>query len=71
MTGSVFTVVAVLDPTPKEIEDGKVGTIIMEPRTIVARDGQKAAQQILITEGANWGAAGLDVDRIDVVVRPF
>lgn len=71
MVGELFTAVAVMNPTPKEEKDGKLAKVIMEPTLVVARDGAKAAQSILMKMGAEWTEKQYDLDRLDVVIRPF
>lgn len=65
----VFEVVIVQRPSKKEAEEGAVEKLIFGPKAVVAKDGQAAA--IGAVMGGDMPKEGLDLTRIDVLIRPF
>ena len=61
----LFWVAVVLDPTKKEKEEGKLEEVIGNPELIVAKDDKAAAIKVAAS------LTDLDLDRTQVIVRPF
>lgn len=62
----LFEVAVITKPTKKEIEDGAVEQLVFGPEAIIARDSQTAAIKALKAQSES-----LDLDRSEVIVRPF
>lgn len=59
--------VAILEkPTKKQEEDGATEKLVFGPKAVVARDPQAAAIGAVSGEAQNF-----DLNRVEVIVRPF
>jgi hypothetical protein len=65
---SVFEIVAVFNPTEKEEEDGKTSEIVVEPRTVLAKDERTAGVIAARAIPADYESR---LDQVAVLVRPF
>lgn len=61
----LFEVAVIEKPSKKEAEEGAVEKLVLAPKAVVARDSQGAAIS------ATQGLQGLDVNKCEVLVRPF
>ena len=69
MEGSLFYVVAVENPTKKDIEENDaISKVIMGPKLIMARDDRDAALKVLLNDNEVKQA---EQDRLELVIRPF
>lgn len=64
----VFEVVIVLKATEKEIKDGKPKETLLYQKTLIAKDETTAGMHAIRGEGV---PPDLDLDRADVMIRPF
>lgn len=64
----VFEIVAVFNPTEKEEEDGKSSEIVVQPRTVLAKDERTAG---VIAARAIPSDYDSKLDQVSVLVRPF
>ena len=65
----LFWVAAVLEPTKKQREDdGKEEELVLQPKIVVAKDDKGAAIKVVMEASE---LKGKDMNRINVVVRPF
>ena len=64
----VFEVLIIEKPTEKEEEDGKLERIVVEPKCVVAKTQQSAILKALMDAKE---IREFDIDRTEVLVRPF
>lgn len=64
----LFEVAILSKPTKKELEDGITEKLLFGPKAVTARDAQSAG--IAAVMGADK-PADLDMNRAEVLVRPF
>lgn len=65
----LFEVAIIQKATKKELEDGAVAEkLIMSPKYVIARDPQTAG---LIALTGGDAPAGVDLNKAEVLVRPF
>lgn len=64
----VFEIVAVYNPTEKEEEDGKVSVIVVEPKTVLAKDERTAGVMAARAIPQEYESK---LDQVEVLVRPF
>ena len=64
----LFEVCIVKTPTRKELEDGALETVVVEPKLIVARDSQAAGFEAVFNAKLD---PSQDRSRLEVLVRPF
>ena len=65
----LYWVAAVLEPNKKQRdEEGKMEELIMQPKIVVAKDDKSAAIKVVMEATE---LKGKDLDKIQVVVRPF
>lgn len=63
----LFEIAILQTPTKKEREDGGMETLIVAPEAIIAKDKETAAMAAV----RRPEAAGIDLNRMEVIVRPF
>ncbi|MFA5054291.1 MAG: hypothetical protein WC565_09545 [Parcubacteria group bacterium] len=63
----LYEIAAITKPTDREEEEGVVAAIVLEPMVIVAQD--ETAAVLKIVQGGKL--SGCDMDRVQVLVRPF
>lgn len=65
----LYWVAAIIEPTKKEKEEtSAMEKLVMQPKIIVARDDKDAAIKVVMGEES---LKGIDVDKLQIVVRPF
>ena len=65
----LYWVAATLEPNKKQRdEEGKMEELVMQPKIVVAKDDKSAAIKVVMESDE---LKGKDLDRIQVVVRPF
>lgn len=67
----LYEVAIIEQPKKKKDDEGNVDIpiIVLEPKTIMARNDQDAAVKAALTFGNE--IQGADPERIDIIVRPF
>ena len=65
----LFEVAILLKPTKKEREDGSIGSVILNPTSILSTDEQSAAISAVMDNASKL--ADVDRARMEVLVRPF
>lgn len=66
----LFEVALIKRPTKKEIEEGTATEeLLFGPKAVIARDSQGAAIAAVVNNNASL--ANVDMNRVDVLVRPF
>lgn len=64
----LYEVALIQKPTPKELEEGKVETLILAPTAVIAKDDKSAGVQAVMQ---NKDKITGDLARVEVLVRPF
>lgn len=64
----LYEVALIQQPTPKEIEEGKVEVLVMAPTAVIAKDEQSAGVAAVMQKKDEIKC---DITRIQVLVRPF
>ena len=65
----LYWVCAILEPSKKQKEEeNKMEEIILQPKIVVAKDDKSAAIKVVMDSPE---LKGKDLDKIQVVVRPF
>ncbi len=62
----LYEVAAITKPTTTELEGGAMPRIVLEPMTIIAVDETSAVLKVVQEK-----LVGKDLNRIEVLVRPF
>ncbi len=69
MNGNLFLVAAVINPNNKEFEEtGKLSEIVLQPKTIIAKDEKDAAIKVVLDCSE---LKEVDRNKLEVIVRPF
>lgn len=64
----LFEVAIIQKPTKKELDEGTAQEkLVFGPKAVIAKDGQTAAI-VAVTEA---GSTPVDMNRAEVIVRPF
>lgn len=65
----LYWVAAILEPTKKDREElSKEEELILQPKIVVAKDDKAAAIKVVLESSE---LKGKDMNRINIVVRPF
>jgi len=65
----LYWVAAVLEPTKKQKEEeNKMEELVLQPKIVVAKDDKSAAIKVVMESEE---LKGKDMNRVQVVVRPF
>lgn len=64
----LYEIAIIAKPTKKEAEEGGTESLVYGPKAVVARDPQSAVVAALLSGDK---PEGLDMNRTEVLVRPF
>lgn len=65
----LYEVAAVLEPTPKEDEDGKLEELILGPITVIAANPEAAGMTVILNNATEFSKK--DPSRVKMLIRPF